>query len=130
MPERSSKRKARRDSLTSSIGEPEPSSLRTENIPNISDRDFTETSEKIEKSICRRVVKDTEAGQREILIMIENLSSKIDSLSGQTSSAADLDADENRPERLIPNSRPIEVNELTRGEGQHNSIIDERLKQK
>ena len=61
MPERSSRRKARRDSLTSSIGEPESSSLRTENIPSISDRDSAEISEKIEKSIGRRV-KDTEAG--------------------------------------------------------------------
>ena len=65
MPERSSKRKARRDSLTSSIGEPEFSTLRTENISSISDRDFAEISEKIVKSIGRRV-KDTEAGQREI----------------------------------------------------------------
>ena len=118
MPKRSSKRKTRRDSLTSSLGEPESSSLRTENIPSISDRDFSETSQKIEKSISRRV-KDTETGQREILKMIENLSSKIDSLSGQTSSAVDLDANENRPECLIPTSRPIEVNELTRREGQH-----------
>ena len=62
MPERSSQRKARRDSLTSSIGEPESSSLRTENIPS-------EISEKIGKSIGRRV-KETEAGQREILKMI------------------------------------------------------------
>ena len=118
MPERSSKRKARRDSLTSSIGEPESSSLITGNIPSISDRDFAEISEKIEKSICRRV-KDTEAGQREILKMIENLSSKINSLSGQTPSATDLDANENHPESLIPTSRSIEVNELTRGEGRH-----------
>ena len=118
MLERSSKRKARRDSWTSSLGEPEASSLRSENIPSISDRDFSETSEKIEKSIGRSI-KDTETGQREILKMIENLSSKIDSLSGQTSSTVDLDANENRPESLISTSRPIEVNELIRGEGQH-----------
>ena len=118
MPERSSKRKARRDSLTSSIGELESSSLRTVNIPSISDRDFAEISEKIEKSIGRRV-KDTEAGQREILKRIENLSSKIDSLSGQASNVIDPDANENCPESLIPTSRPIEVNKLTRGECQH-----------
>ena len=106
MPERSSKRKARRCSLTSSLGEPESSSLRTEIIPSISDRDFAEISEKIKKSVGRRV-KDTEAGQREILKMIENLSSKIDSLSGQTSSAVDLDANQNCPESLIPTFRPI-----------------------
>ena len=118
MPERSSKRKARRDSLTSSLGEPEASSQRTENIPSISDRDFSEISEEIERSISGRR-KDTETGQRDILEMIENLSSKIDSLPGQTSSTVDLDANENRPESLIPTSRPIEVNELIRGEGQH-----------
>ena len=123
MPERSSKSKARRDSLTSSLGEPESSSLRTENIPSISDRDFAEISEKIEKSIGRRV-KDTEVGQRELLKMIENLSSKIDSLSAQASCAVDLDANKNGPESLIPTSRPIEVNELTRGEGQHNIRIE------
>ena len=109
MPERSSKRKARRESLT----------LRTKNIPSISDRDFSEISEKIEKSIVRRI-KDTETGQREILKLIENLSSKIDSLSGQTSGTVDLDANENCPESLIATSRPIEVNELIRGEGHYN----------
>ena len=51
--------------------------------------------------------------------MIENLSSKIDSLSGQTPSTVDLDAKENCPESLISTSRPIEVNELIRREGQH-----------
>ena len=81
MPERSSKRKARRDSVSSSQGEPEAASQRTENVPSISDRDFSEISEKIEKSVGRRM-KDAETGQREILKMIENLSSKIDSLSG------------------------------------------------
>ena len=43
MPELSSKRKARRDSLTNSLREPEASSLRTENIPSISDRDFSDS---------------------------------------------------------------------------------------
>ena len=122
MPERFSKRKARRDSLTSSLSDPESSSSRTENIPSISTRDFAKISEKIEKPIGRRV-KDTEAGQREILKMVENLSSKIDSLSGQTSSSIDLDANRNHPESLIPTSRPIEVNALTRGEGQHRSSL-------
>ena len=69
MPERSSKRKARRDSLTSSLGEREVLSLRTENILCISDRDFFEISEKVENSIGRRI-KDTETGQREILKII------------------------------------------------------------
>ena len=51
--------------------------------------------------------------------MIENLSSKVDFLSGQTPSTVDLDADKNRPESLIPTSRPIEVNELIMEEGQN-----------
>ena len=118
MPERSSKRKTRKGSLISSLGEPVASSLRTIIIPSISDRDFSEKPEKIEKSISRRI-KDTKTGQREILRMFENLSSKTDSLSGQTSSTVDLDANENHPESLIPTSRPIEVNELIRGEDQH-----------
>ena len=121
MPERSSTKKARRDSLTSSLGEPESSSLRKENIPSISDREFSEISEKIKKSICRRI-NDTETGHREIRKMIENLSSKVDSLSGQTSITLDLDTNENCPESLISTSRPIEVNELISREGQHNYI--------
>ena len=101
MPERSSKRKARKDPLTSSLGEPESSTLRTENIPSIFNRDFSEISEKLEKSIGRRI-KDTETGKRGFLKMIENLSSKIDSLSVKTSSTVDLDANENCPESLCP----------------------------
>ena len=80
MPERSSKRKARRDSPVNSLDEPESSSMRTENTPSLSDKDFTELSEKIEKSVSKRI-KDTEVGQREILKMIENLTSKIDTLA-------------------------------------------------
>ena len=55
MPERSSKRKARRESITSSVDEPECSSMRTENVPSISDKDFTDLSEKIEKSVSKRI---------------------------------------------------------------------------
>ena len=122
MPERSSKRKARRDSLTSSIGEHEATRLRTENAPSISDRDFSKISEKIEKSVCRRI-KDTETGQREILKMIENLSSKIDSLSGKTPNTVTLEVNETNPQSLIPTSRPIEVHELLRDESQDTSLL-------
>ena len=83
MPERSSKKKARRYSVSSSIDEPETSRLRKENIPSISDKDFLELSDYIENSVCRRI-KDTEVGQREILRIFENLSSKIDSLPDKT----------------------------------------------
>ena len=96
MPERLFKRRARRDSPTSSIDEPEASSMRTENVPSISDKDFSELSEKIEKSVCR-MIKDTEVGHREILKLIENLSSKIDSLSGQTFDTIPLDSIRNLP---------------------------------
>ena len=44
----------------------------------------------MEKSIGSRI-KVTETGKREILKMIENLSSKIDYLSEQTPSTVDLD---------------------------------------
>ena len=119
MPERTPKRKASRDSLTRSIDEPEETSLRTENAPSISDRDFSEISEKIEKSVFRSV-KGTETGQREILKMVENLSSKIDSLSAKSPNTVFPEVNETNPESLVSTSRPIEMNELPRGEGQHN----------
>ena len=55
MSERSSKRKARRDSVSSSLAEPENTSQRTENVCSISDRDFSEISDKIEKSVSKRI---------------------------------------------------------------------------
>ena len=122
MPERSSKRKARRDSVTSSLGEPEATSLRTENVPSISDRDFSELSEKIEKSVTRRI-KDAEVGQREILEMIENLSSKIDSLSGQPPNCENLALDPDEIENQASTSRPSTLNELHPSQGQHNKIL-------
>ena len=51
MPERSSKRKARSDSASSPQGEPETACQRIENVPSISERDFSEISEKIKKSV-------------------------------------------------------------------------------
>ena len=54
MPEKSSKRKARRYSPTNLLDEPEAASLRTENVPSVSDKDFSEISEKVEKSVSRR----------------------------------------------------------------------------
>ena len=122
MPERSSKRKARRDSVTSSLSEPEATSLRTENVPSISDRDFSELSEKIEKSVTRRI-KDTEVGQREILKMIENLSSKIDSLSGQLPNSENLASDPDEIENQASTSRLFTLNELHPSQGQHNNKL-------
>ena len=119
MPERSSKRKARRDSVSSSIGEPETSSLWTENIPSISDKDFSELSEKIEKSVNRRI-KDAEVGQREILRMIENLSSKIDTLSDKSSSNANDKTIDLDPTEPGPSAQREDIYELTQSQGQHN----------
>ena len=118
MPERSSKRKARRKSPTSSIGEPESSSMRSENVPSISDKDFADLLEKIEKSISKRV-KDTETGQREILKMIENLTSKIDSLSDRTPSTANYGLNRTDVESTVLDHRPIELNEFYQDVSQH-----------
>ena len=104
--------------MTSSLGEPEASSLRTENIPSIPDRDFSEISEKIENSVCRRI-KDNETRQREILIMIENLSSKIESLSNGTPVVANTETDEIDPVNPGSTTHLSEMYELLRHEGQH-----------
>ena len=123
MPERSSKRKARRESITSSVDEPECSSMRTENVPSISDEDFADLSEKIEKSVSKRI-KDTETGQREILKMIENLTSKIDSLADKTSSSTNPGSNRTNPERAILETRPIELNEFCQDISQHTQSIE------
>ena len=90
---RSSKRKARRDLPASSVEDPETASLRTENIPSISDKDFSENTERVEKS-AGKILKETEIGQREIIKLIENLSSQMDSLSSRTPETAILEANE------------------------------------
>ena len=109
MPERSSKRKARKDSVSSSLGGPEAASQRTENVPSISDRDFSEISEKNEKLVGRRI-KDANTGQREILKMIENLSSKIDTLSGHPPRSENSVVDPCDPENQASTSRLTTLN--------------------
>ena len=118
MPERSSKRKARRESITSSIDEPERSSMRTGNVPSISDKDFADLTETIEKSVNNRI-KDTETGQREILKMIENLSSKIDSLTDKTSCDLNQGLNGVNSENVILETRPIELNKFRQDVSQH-----------
>ena len=119
MPERSSKRKARRESITSSIDEPECSSMRTGNVPSISDKVFADLSEKIEKSVNKRI-KDTETGQREILKMIENnLSSKIDSMTDETSCDLNQGLNGVNSENVILETRPIKLNEFCQDVSQH-----------
>ena len=83
MPERSQKRKLRSDQSTSQIDEEVASSTNDENTL-LSDRDFEDISNKIENKISKRL-KDTELNQREILKLIENLSSKVDNLSSTSS---------------------------------------------
>ena len=119
MPERSSKRKARRESITISVDEPECSSMRTVNVPSISDKDFADlTEKKLEKSVNKRI-KDTETGQREILKMIERLSSKIDSLTDKTPCDLNQGLDGVNSENVILQTRPIDLNEFRQDVSQH-----------
>ena len=83
MPERSQKRKLRSDQSTSQIDEEVASSANDENTL-LSDRDFEDISNKIENKISKRL-RDTELNQREILKLIESLSSKVDNLSNVSS---------------------------------------------
>ena len=118
MPERSSKWKARRESITSSVDEPDSSSMRTENAPSISDKDFAELSEKNEKSVSKRI-KETETGQREILKMIENLTSKIDSLTDRTPGNTNYGPNRVSAENEGLEPRPIELGEFCQDMSQH-----------
>ena len=118
MPERSSERKARINSVSSSLGEPETSSLRKENIPSISEKDFSELSEKTEKSAGRRI-KDTEVGQKEILRMVKNLSSKIDSSLDKTPPTVSTNTVEPDLTEPGPSSQREDSYELPQGQGQH-----------
>ena len=79
MPGRSKKRKLRSDQSTSQTDEDVASSANDENTL-LSDRDFEDITNKIENKISKRL-RDTELNQREILKLIESLSSKVDNLS-------------------------------------------------
>ena len=57
----------------------------------LSKRDFEDISNKIENKISKRI-RDTEFSQREILSLIENLSSKVDNLSSAASEQGCLTA--------------------------------------
>ena len=122
MPERSSKRKARRDSPVNSSDEPESSSMRTENAASLSDRDFTELSEKIEKSVSKRI-KDAEVGQREILKMIENLTSKIETLTERPPNNVRHGPDDEDVENAEYRYRLVEPSDLLPNHGQHSSKL-------
>ena len=94
-------------------------------MPSICDRDFSEISEKIEKSVSKRI-KDAEIGQREILKMIENLSSKIDSLSDRTPRTENSEAGQVDIENQATTSRSTAISELPPLEGQHRKCINKR----
>ena len=75
-------------------------------------------SDEIEKSVCRRI-KDTETGQREILKLIENLSSKIDSLTNKAPWVVNVETTEtDLTEPGMSFQRP-EIYELPQRESQH-----------
>ena len=83
MPERSQKRKLGSDQSTSQIDEDVANSPNDENTP-LSNKDFEDISNKIENKISKRL-RDTELNQREILKLIESLSSKVDNVSNVSS---------------------------------------------
>ena len=83
MPERSQKRKLRSDQSTSQLEVETASSINDENTV-LSKKDFEDISNKIENKISKRL-RDTEPNQREILKLIESLSSKVDNLSSVNS---------------------------------------------
>ena len=55
-------------------------------------------------------------GQREILKMIENLSSKIDSLSGRAPETVASEANDISLKNMASSSRAIRINEMTQDE--------------
>ena len=83
MPEKSQKRKLRSDQSTSQFDIETASSINDEKVV-LSERDFEDISNKIENKISKRL-RDTELNQREILKLIESLSSKVDNLSSVNS---------------------------------------------
>ena len=122
MPERSQKRKLRNDQSTSQVDEEVASSTNDENTL-LSDRDFEDISNKIENKISKRL-KDTELNQREILKLIENLSSKVDNLSSTSSERGCL------TNRVANNGNPAdEVEEIDFSRSEYsNTFINKRAR--
>ena len=88
----------------------------------LSDKGFADLTEKIEKSVNKQI-KDTETGQREILKMIENLSSKIDSLTDKTSCDLNQGLNGVNSENVKLETRPIELNEFRQDVSQHKGTV-------
>ena len=123
MPEKSQKRKLRSDQSTSQFDVETASFINDENTV-LSERDFEDISNKIENRISKRL-KDTELNQREILKLIENLSSKVDNLSSVNSEQGYLTT------RTENNGNPTEELEevsLSRNESSNNNKSFFRLK--
>ena len=77
MPEKSHKRKLRSDPSSNQSG---LQAFSDEENLHLSEQDFEDISNKRENKISKRL-RDAEFGQREILRLIKNLSSKVDNLS-------------------------------------------------
>ena len=118
MPKRSSKRKARIDSPTSSVVEPEAASQRTEKIPSISYKHVSENFERVEKSDGKRI-RETEMRQREFLKIIKNWPSKVDSLSRREPENVNSETDEISLENIASTSRTTRINQMTEDESHY-----------
>ena len=117
MPEKSQKRKLRSDQSTSQFDIETASSINDENAV-LSERDFEDISNKIENKISKRL-RDTELNQREILKLIESLSSKVDNLSSVNSEQGYLTT------RTVNSGNPTEELEevgLSRNESSNNKF--------
>ena len=125
MPEKSQKRKLRSDQSTSQFDVETASSVNDENT-TLSERDFEDISNKIENRISKRL-KDTELNQREILKLIENLSSKVDSLSSVNSEQG---YSTTRTENSDNPTVELEETSLSRNEGSNKVITQGTFSQK
>ena len=78
-----------RSDQSSSLESAETASQVSDENLNLTGRDFSDISNKIENRLSKRL-RDTEFGQREILRMIENLASKVDNLSNPSPGMSNL----------------------------------------
>ena len=118
MPEKSQKRKLRSGQSTSQFDVETASSINDENTV-LSERDFEDISNKIENRISKRL-KDTELNQREILKLIENLSSKVDNLSSVNSEQGYLTT---RTENSGNPTDELEEVSLSRNESSNSTVL-------
>ena len=115
MPEKSHKRILKSDP-SSGHSDVEVASLSNDENIQLSERTFEDISNKIENKISKRL-RDAEFGQREILRLIENLSSKVYNLSSASSeqgcSAVTIEHNENVHEEISENNFPSNLNSNT-----------------